>query len=68
MFGHVVIVQAEGLPAYAQYYDSAHDNDGCISRDATLQDLLDSMKQRVEDIELIQTQLKVIKWQVCPWV
>ncbi|TRM55555.1 hypothetical protein BD626DRAFT_636986 [Schizophyllum amplum] len=66
MFGHVVIVQADGLPAYAQY--QRPDDMGCVSHDTTFQDLLDSQKERLQDIEIIQTQLKVIKWQACPWM
>ena len=51
MYGHFVVVQAEGLPAYAQYHHP--DDYGCISSEATFQDVLDAQRQRVEDVEII---------------
>ncbi|KAI5887913.1 uncharacterized protein SCHCODRAFT_02639219 [Schizophyllum commune H4-8] len=65
MYGQVVVVQAEGLDAYAKYHHS--DDYGCISSEATLQDALDAQKQRVEDVEIIQTVIPTIKWGSCPW-
>ncbi|KAL1753539.1 hypothetical protein FB107DRAFT_276620 [Schizophyllum commune] len=66
MYGHFVVVQAEGLPAYAQYHHP--DDYGCISSEATFQDVLDAQRQRVEDVEIIQTEIPIIKWRSCPWI
>uniref|UniRef100_D8QG55 Uncharacterized protein n=1 Tax=Schizophyllum commune (strain H4-8 / FGSC 9210) TaxID=578458 RepID=D8QG55_SCHCM len=49
MYGQVVVVQAEGLDAYAKYHHS--DDYGCISSEATLQDALDAQKQRAGHLE-----------------
>ncbi|KAL1682209.1 hypothetical protein EV122DRAFT_259871, partial [Schizophyllum commune] len=65
MYGQVVVVQAEGLDAYAKYHHP--DDYGCVSSEATFQDVLDAQKQRVEDVEIIQTEIPAIKWRSCPW-
>ncbi|TRM63232.1 hypothetical protein BD626DRAFT_495989 [Schizophyllum amplum] len=65
MYGRIVIVQADAVPSYAQYHHP--DDGGSVSYDVTLQDAMDARKQRIQDIEMIQMQLKAIKWQACSW-
>ncbi|KAI5833030.1 hypothetical protein K523DRAFT_349352 [Schizophyllum commune Tattone D] len=65
MYGRVVIVQADALPAYAKYH--LPDDGGALPHEMTLQDTLDAQRQRVHDIDIIQSQLTTIKWQTISW-
>ncbi|KAI4293604.1 hypothetical protein K525DRAFT_281771 [Schizophyllum commune Loenen D] len=64
MYGRVVIVQADALPAYAKYH--LPDDGGALPHEMTLQDTLDAQRQRVHD-DIIQSQLTTIKWQTISW-
>ena len=51
MYGRVVIVQADALPAYAKYH--LPDDGGALPHEMALQDTLDAQRQRVHDIDII---------------
>ena len=51
MYGHILIVQAEGLDAYTKY--PPIDDEGSLSDDITLEDYEEAQKQRVDDLEII---------------
>ena len=51
MYGHILIVQAEGLDAYTKY--PPIDDEGSLSDDITLWDYEEAQKQRVDDLEII---------------
>ncbi|KAL1692413.1 hypothetical protein GGG16DRAFT_51475 [Schizophyllum commune] len=65
MYGHILIVQAEGLDAYTKY--PPIDDEGSLSDDITLDDYEEAQKQRIDDLEIIQAELTSIKWNIYSW-